>query len=111
MFLYLLNENEGRAFMELALQAMHVNGVEKECEKAEYETYLTELNLTGYNSVGLSFKDAASAFKLSSIPVKRSVIIELCGILYADKEIDNDELKWIYSLSELLQINLISATL
>ena len=100
MFLYLLNENEGRAFMELALQAMHVNGV----EKAEYETYLTELNLTGYNTVGLSFKDAASAFKLSSIPVKRSVIIELCGILYADKEIDNDELKWIYSLSELLQI-------
>ena len=52
----------------------------------------------------MSFKDAASAFKLSSIPVKRSVIIELCGILYADKEIDNDELKWIYSLSELLQI-------
>ena len=78
--------------------------VEKECEKAAYETYLTELNLTGYNTVGLSFKDAASAFKLSSIPVKRSVIIELCGILYADKEIDNDELKWIYSLSELLQI-------
>ena len=32
MFLYLLNENEGRAFMELALQAMHVNGVEKECD-------------------------------------------------------------------------------
>lgn len=29
MFLYLLNDNEGKAFMELAIQAMKVNGEEK----------------------------------------------------------------------------------
>lgn len=50
MFLYLLNDNEGKAFMELAIQAMKVNGEEKDCEKAEYETYLTELNLTDYET-------------------------------------------------------------
>ena len=53
MFLYLLNDNEGKAFMELAIQAMKVNGEEKDCEKAEYETYLTELNLTDYEIVGM----------------------------------------------------------
>ena len=100
MFLYLLNDNEGKAFMELAIQAMKVNSEEKDCEKAEYETYLTELNLTDYETVGISFEDAAAAFRYSSVPVKRSVIIELCGILYADKEIDNNEMNWIYKLSD-----------
>lgn len=104
MFLYLLNDNEGQAFMELATLAMKINGEEKECEKAEFESYLTELNLPNYKPVGLGFEDAASAFKFSSIPVKRSVIIELCGILYADKEIDSNELKWIYALASIFTI-------
>ena len=99
MFLYLLNNTEGQAFMELAVQAMRVNGEEKNCEKAEFETYLTELNMSDYQVVGLSFDEAASAFKYSSIPVKRSVIIEICGILYADKEIDSAEQKWINALA------------
>lgn len=105
MFLYLLNENEGKAFMELAVQAMRVNGVEKDCEKAEYESYITELNLPGYKTQGLSFDEAADAFEQSTIPVKRSVIIELCGMLYADKEIDSDELKWIHNLSNKFQLS------
>lgn|SRR5574344_1192034 len=104
MFLYLLNETEGKAFMELAIQAMKVDGEEKECEKAEYETYLAELNMPDYKTAGLSFEEAISAFKYSSVPVKRSVIIELCGILYADREIDSDEQKWIYALSNKFQI-------
>ena len=99
MFLYLLNNTEGQAFMELAVQAMRVNGEEKNCEKAEFETYLTELNMPDYQVVGLSFDEATSAFKYSSIPVKRSVIIEICGILYADKEIDSAEQKWINALA------------
>ena len=105
MFLYLLNVKEGKAFMELAVQAMKVNGEDKECEKAELETYLTELNLAGYSTVGISLEDAASVFKFSSIPVKRSVIIELCGILYADKEIDNNEINWIHTLSDIFQLS------
>ena len=90
--------------MELATIAMKINGEEKECEKAEYESYLTELNLPDYQVVGLNFDDAAAAFKFSTVPVKRSVIIELCGILYADKEIDSNELKWILALGEKFQI-------
>lgn len=104
MFLYLLNEQEGRAFMELASLAMKVNGEEKECELAEYDAYLTELDLPNYSVLGHSLEVAASAFKYSSISVKRSVIIELCGLLYADKEIDSDEKKWIHHLANLFAI-------
>lgn len=105
MFLYLLNEPEGKAFLELAVLAMQVNGEEKECEKAEYEAYLTELNLTDYSVIGMSFDEAVEAFKYSSIPVKRCVIMEICGILYADKDIDSDESSWVYKLSDLFNIN------
>lgn len=105
MFLYLLNDTEGRAFMELAVQAMRINGEENDCDKAEFETYLAELNLSDYKLVGLSFDEAISAFKYSSIPVKRSVIIEICGILYADKEIDSAEQKWINALATKFQLS------
>ena len=107
MFLYMLNDSEGKAFMELAVLAMRVNGEEKECEKAEIEVYLTELGLadSGYKVKGLSFEDAVSAFKHSSVPVKRCVILEICGILYADKEIDSDELKWVNNLANSFKID------
>ena len=127
MFLYMLNDNEGKAFMELAVLAMKVNGQEKQCEKmcikglkgdaisigalerfvADYAINLTELGLadSSYKVKGLSFEDAVSAFKHSSVPVKRCVILEICGILYADKEIDSDELKWVNNLANSFKID------
>lgn len=106
MFLYMLNESEGKAFIELAVLAMNVNGEEKECEKAELEAYMMELGLSDsdYKVKGLSFEDAVSAFNHSSIHVKRCVILEICGILYADKEIDYDEFKWVNTLANYLKI-------
>jgi hypothetical protein len=98
MFLYLLNEKEGRVFMELAIQAMNLNGTKKDC-RAEYATYLAELDLADFEPAGLSFDEATAAFDESTIAVKRSIIIELCGILYSDKEIDEKEIKWIYEVS------------
>lgn len=104
MFLYLLNDAESKAFLELAALAMQVNGGKKACEKAAYETYRTELNLPGYETAGWSFDQAASAFKYSSAPVRRSVIIELCGLFYADREMDAGERKWIDALSAKFQL-------
>ena len=105
MFLNLLNESEGQAFMELASQAMQVNGVIKDCELAVYNDYLAELGLADYTIENISFEKAASAFKHSSMPAKRVVIIELCGILYSDDEFDSNEQKWIYRLTDIFKIN------
>ena len=100
MFLYLLDEKEGIAFMELALQAMKINGGSKECVTAEYEAYLTELNLIDYNPGELTLEQAVDRFRKSTTQVKRSDIIELSSMLYADKEIDSKEMRWIYCLSD-----------
>ena len=61
MFLYLLNDKEGKAFIELAIQAMNIKGDNNTyCDKAEYEGFLTELNLPDYQAVGLSLEDATA---------------------------------------------------
>ena len=104
MFLYLLNDKEGKAFIELVIHAMNVCGKHGECPKVEYETYLAELNLHDYQIVGCTFEDVVKEYEYSSLPVKRSVIIELCGILCVDNEIDNEQLKWIYTLSDLFEL-------
>lgn len=104
MFLYLLNENEGKAFMELSNIAIKLDNEIQEWEKAEVENYLAELSLNDFNFVGLTLEEAIKCFKHSTVPVKRSVIIELYGILYSHKDIDNKKQTWIYSLAERLGI-------
>ena len=42
MFLNLLNEKEGKNFLELAKIAMMVNGTVKESEQAVFDTYRME---------------------------------------------------------------------
>ena len=105
MFLYLLNENEGKAFLELSNIAIKLDNEIQIWEQAEFENYLLELNLNEYSLVGLSFDEAVSCFKLSSVPVKRSVIIELCGILYSHKDIDSKMKDWITMRANKLGIN------
>lgn len=104
MFLYLLNETEGIAFLELAYLAMEADGIIKECETAEFDNFKTELSLDNYQLQHFDVDKAIEMLKDSSFPVKRSIIIELCGILYADNEIDNAELKWIYYVAEKLNL-------
>lgn len=99
MFLYTLNKQEGEAFIELANIAMMVNGEIKECEKAVFDDYLLELGLSNYQLKNLTLEQATSAFSHSNKAAKRSVIIELCGILYSDKDFDRDEEAWLKSLA------------
>lgn len=104
MFLYLLNEKEGTAFLELSYQAMKINGELKDSELAEFDNYRAELDLPNYEVKNISYKDCLEHFKVSTIQVKRSIIIELCGILYASKEIDNNEMTWLKKLANDLHV-------
>lgn len=90
--------------MELTIQAMKLNGTKEDCRE-EYATYVAELDLADFEPAGLSFSEAAAAFDKSSVAVKRSIVIELCGILYSDKEIDEKEMKWIYELSGIFGLS------
>lgn len=104
MFLYYLNTNEGEAFLELANIAIMADGVVKDCEIAEIESYKIELGMQDYQIKNLSYESILNVFKDSSKQVKRSIIIELTAILYSDKEIDEFEITWIEKLSKDLSI-------
>ncbi len=104
MFLYYLNTNEGEAFLELANIAIMADGVVKDCEIAEIESYKIELGMQDYQIKNLSYESILNVFKDSSKQVKRSIIIELTAILYSDKEIDESEITWIEKLSKDLSI-------
>lgn len=104
MFLYLLNDKEGTAFLELSYQAMNVNGELKDNELSEFDNYRAELDLQNYEIKNISYKDCLEILKVSTKQVKRSIIIELCGILNADKEVDNNEMAWLKRLASDMQI-------
>lgn len=105
MYLYLLNEKEGAAFMELAALAIGVSGMDTDYKEAGFDAYLMELNLPEYKIQRLSFEQAVTFLKSSSIKIKRTVIMELCGVLNVGSGIAKEGLDWIYRLSDSLNLN------
>lgn len=105
MYLYLLNDKEGAAFMELAAQALKVAGLKTDYKEAGFETYLMELNLPEYKIQEIGFDQSVACFKNSSIQIKRTVIMELCGILNVDREIGKEGKDWIYKLSSFFNLS------
>ncbi len=105
MFLYLLNDKESEAFLELAAKAMQVNGKEKDCELAVLDQFRLELGKKDYNLQGTRMSDLIDIFLASSAPAKRSAIIELSSILYADEEIDKKEKTWIVDLAKKIGVH------
>ncbi|WP_010098516.1 hypothetical protein [Ornithinibacillus scapharcae] len=100
MFLNLLNKKESENFLELAYDAMEINGVIKESEEAIVETYRKETGLLDYQLKEKSLEELITSFQSSTKKVKRAVIIELAGVLDADEVVDEDEKKWIFKLGE-----------
>ncbi|WP_196593145.1 hypothetical protein [Pectinatus sottacetonis] len=98
MFLNLLNETEGKNFLELAKIAMDADGIIKESEKKAFNTYQSELNLQNYQLKDKSYDSLVTIFQGSTKRVKKVIIIELSGILDADEEIDVNEQNWIKKL-------------
>lgn len=98
MFLNLLNEKEGKNFLELANIAMLVNGVVDKSEQAVFNTYRMELGLPDYSIQNKELKEIVTAFQASTKKVKKAIIIELAGVLDADEEIDAIEETWIKKL-------------
>lgn len=98
MFLNLLNEREGKNFLELAKIAMMVDGTIVEREQAVFNTYKMELNLHDYTLNNKEQKELVTAFQASTKKVKKAIIIELAGVLDADEEINRNEESWIMKI-------------
>ena len=98
MFLNMLNEREGKEFLELATIAMHADGVVDAREQAIMKEYRKELELMDYDIQNKEYDEIVAYFKGCAKKVKRAVIIELAGILDSDGEIDDAEQNWIMKL-------------
>lgn len=98
MFLNLLNEKEGKNFLELATIAMKVDSAINKSEEAVFNTYRMELSLQDYKVENKELKDIVTAFQASTKKVKRAIIIELAGVLDADEEINTNEESWVLKL-------------
>ena len=100
-FLGMLNEKEGKNFLELANIAMMANGDEvKEAEKAVLQAFKLELEMQDYVIKNKKQEELITAFQASTKKIKKAVIIELAGVLDADEGIDDIEDSWIRKLGE-----------
>lgn len=101
MFLGMLNEREGKKFLELANIAIMANGDEaKETEKAVLQAFKLELEMQDYVIKNKKQEELVTAFQASTKKIKKAVIIELAGVLDADEGIDDIEDSWIRKLGE-----------
>ena len=98
MFLSILNENEGKNFLELAHLAMLSDGMIHEKEAAIYKNYQLELELQDYQLKHKEYKQLVTEFQASTKRAKRVVIIELAGVLDSDDPINHHEQQWIFQL-------------
>ena len=81
MFLNLLDQREGKNFLELANIAMGVDGDVEEQERNVFSTYRFELDLDDYTIQNKEYKDIIMDLKGCRKRVLRAIIIELAGIL------------------------------
>ena len=98
MFLGLLNEKEGKNFLELATMAMKADGEVEEKEKNVFSTYRFELGLENYTIQNKEYDTVVMELKSSRKKVLRTIIIELAGMMDADDEIEQVEESWLLKL-------------
>ena len=74
MFLGMLNEKEGKNFLELANIAMMANGDEaKEAEKAVLQAFKLELEMQDYVIKNKKQEELVTAFQASTKKIKKAV--------------------------------------
>lgn len=104
MFLHILNEIEGKSFLELSYIALYENECIKSHELAKLDAYKEELGLKDYVHQDKAYDDVTALLSKSSIKVKRAIIIEISAMLYADKDLSKTEICWINKLANILEV-------
>lgn len=100
MFLDLLNKKEQENFLELAYEAMNADGIITESELQIFEVFKREVAMTDYVLKNLPIEKLKMSFDMSTKKVKKAVLMELAGVLYADKKVAEVEEKWLLALGK-----------
>lgn len=91
MFLNILSAQEKLYFVELAYQAMKVNGEIQEREQSIYNAFLVETGLSEYKLQNKPLSEVVTYFAGSTKKVQKAVLVELLSILVSDRNLDRDE--------------------
>ena len=92
MFLNELNNEEKKAFLSLSVHAANANGVFEDEERAMMEEYCKEMGVSFFD---IKDTQPLDIFQKSGKRVKKIVLLEMLGLLYADGTYDDDEKKLV----------------
>lgn len=96
MFLNELNNEEKKAFLSLSVHAANANGVFEDEERAMMEEYCKEMGVSFFDIKDTQPLDIImDIFQKSGKRVKKIVLLEMLGLLYADGTYDDDEKKLV----------------
>lgn len=105
MYLYLLNNEERKSFLELATFAMDLDGIRKKEEESLLEDYKNECQLTDYIVCKQNeIEKVITTLRSSVKKIKKIILLELSGIFISDSNLTEDELKFLEKLSSEFNI-------
>jgi len=100
MFLGALDENERRAFLDLAVLMIRADGALDAREQRVFESYKHECALPEFSPTPRTAEALAAVFGASARRKQRIVVVELLGIALADRKVDVSEAKLARHLAE-----------
>lgn len=106
MFLNQLNQREKEAFISLSIHAGKANGVLEENEIVMVREYCQEMELPMYDDKDIApLSDVYGVFKSSDERIKKIVLLEVLGLIYADGNYDDDEKSFVADFAEAISLS------
>lgn len=111
MFLNQLSEKEKESFASLTIHAAKANGVIEQEENIMMQEYCNEMNIL-YVDIddATAMDEIVGVFVNSSERVKKIVLLELLGLMYADGTYDNEEKTFVDNFAVKIGFNVETIT-
>ncbi len=101
MFLRELSKKEKEAFISLSVYVSKSNGFFAEEEKKKMEEYCREMEIPLFEMDNvISLEEIVDVFKNSNLHIKKVVLLESLGLVYADGLYDEKEKNFIKEYAE-----------
>ena len=105
MFLNQLSEREKKAFLELTVHVSNSNGVFADEEKAMIQEYCKEMEIKEFNMDNIvPLEEIIGEIKKSSLHIKKIILLEILGLVYADGTYDADEKSFVLNFVNFYDI-------
>ena len=100
MFLNKLSVPEKEVFISLAMKAAEANGIVVEEEYSMIEEYCKEMGIAFFDARNIKeIDEIISFYKNSDLTVKRIILLETIGLMYADGEYDEAEKGFVNTIA------------